>query len=47
MESGKNMRRCRNCGDEISEEEYESNNGLCDMCQWEEEDDDMILGGGF
>jgi NMD protein affecting ribosome stability and mRNA decay len=47
MRSGKNMKRCKNCGDEISEGEYESNDGLCDVCLWEEEDDDMILGGGF
>jgi NMD protein affecting ribosome stability and mRNA decay len=35
---------CRNCGVEISREEYEVNDGLCDVCQWEEEDDDLIIG---
>lgn len=35
---------CQNCGVEISKEEYETNDGLCDVCQWEEEDDDLIIG---
>jgi NMD protein affecting ribosome stability and mRNA decay len=47
MRGGKNMKYCRNCGDEITEDEYEVNDGVCDVCLWEEEEDDMILGGGF
>jgi hypothetical protein len=35
---------CQNCSVEISEEEDETNDGLCDVCQWEEEDDDLISG---
>ena len=37
---------CENCGEEISQEEYEMYGGLCEECAWEEEDDDLFLGGG-
>ncbi len=35
---------CQNCGVEISRAEYKANDGLCSTCQWEEEDDDLIIG---
>jgi len=38
---------CENCGTEISQEEYEMHDGLCEECAWEEEDDDLFLGGGW
>jgi NMD protein affecting ribosome stability and mRNA decay len=38
---------CENCGEEISQEEYEMYDGLCEECAWEEEDDDLFLGGGW
>ena len=39
------IRKCRNCGDEISEEEYELYDGLCELCAWEEEEDDYMFFG--
>jgi DNA-directed RNA polymerase subunit RPC12/RpoP len=38
---------CRNCGQEITKDEYISNDGLCDMCNWDEEDSDLFIGGGW
>jgi hypothetical protein len=38
---------CRFCGREVSEEDCLLFDGLCQECVWEEEDDDLILGGGW
>ena len=42
---------CRNCGAEISLQQYLENDGLCDECAFDEEiddeDSDLILGGGW
>jgi hypothetical protein len=33
--------------EEISQEEYEMYDGLCEECAWDEENDDLFLGGGW
>jgi len=38
---------CENCGKEISQEEYEMHDGLCEERGLEEEDADLFLGGGL
>jgi hypothetical protein len=42
---------CRNCGIEITSEQYSENDGLCDECAFDgeidDEDSDLILGGGW
>jgi NMD protein affecting ribosome stability and mRNA decay len=42
---------CPSCGRQISKEQYENNDGLCEECAWndkiEDEDSDLILGGGW
>ena len=43
-EEQKYMKKCKKCETEISEEEYELNDGLCNDCQFEEEEDDFLIG---
>lgn len=38
---------CQSCGQEITKEEYILNDGECDQCIEDDEDSDLILGGGW
>ena len=42
---------CLSCGRQISKEQYENNDGLCEECAWndeiDDEDSDLILGGAW
>ena len=34
--------KCRMCGKEITKEQYDNNEGLCEFCWDEEQDSDLI-----
>jgi hypothetical protein len=34
------LSECDECGTIMTEDEYDTNGGLCDKCSWEEDEDD-------